>query len=160
MGREVRDLVLHALALTVVAFLLHFTWENIQCPLFFKHGSYDASFGSMALASLGDVGITWALYATVAGVSWRWRWSPQDWSWRQWLTLIGLAIAIAWAIEAHALANHRWSYKALTPLFPGTNVSVIPVLQLLVLTPLAFWLADRLVRRLKALLSGASTRLR
>lgn len=158
MGREARGVALHALTLTAVAFLLHFIWENIQCPIFFEHGSYDASLGSMAMASLVDVVITWALYATVAGVSRRWRWSAQGWSWRQWLTLIGLAIAIAWAIEVRALANHRWSYKALTPLLPGTNVSVIPVLQLLVLTPLAFWLADRLVRRLKALPSGASTR--
>ncbi len=153
-------MVRHALALTVVAFLLHFTWENIQCPVFFEHGSYDASLGSMALASLGDVGITWVLYAAVAGVSRRWRWSAQGWSWRQWLTLMGLALATSWAIEAHALANHRWSYTALAPLLPGTNVSVVPVLQLLALTPLAFWLADRVVRRLKAPPAAASEHFR
>jgi hypothetical protein len=96
----------------------------------------------MALATLGDVGVTWALYAAVAVVSRRWRWSAQGWSWRQWATLLGLAFAIGWAIEARALASHRWSYKALTPLVPGMNVSVIPIFQLLVLTPLAFRLAD------------------
>jgi hypothetical protein len=134
--------VLHAFALTLVAFVLHFVWENIQCPIFFEHGSYDASLGGMALATLGDVGITWALYAAVAVVSRQWRWSAQGWSWRQWVTLLGLALAIGWAIEARALARHRWSYKAFTPLLPSMNVSVIPLLQLLVLTPLAFRLAD------------------
>jgi hypothetical protein len=145
--REAEHDVLHAFALSIVAFVLHFTWENIQCPIFFEHGSFDASPGSMVLATLGDVGVTWVLYAAVAVVSWRWRWSAQGWSWRQWVALLGLALAIGWAIEARALARHRWSYKALTPLLPGTNVSVIPLLQLLVLTPLALWLADRVASR-------------
>ncbi len=142
MSRRARHDVLHAFALSVVAFVLHLAWENIQCRIFFEHGSYDASQRGMALATLGDVGITWALYAAVAVVSWQWRWSAQRWSWWQWVMLLCLALAIGWAIETRALARHRWSYKALTPLLPGMNVSVIPILQLLVLTPLAFRLAD------------------
>jgi hypothetical protein len=141
-SRRARNDVLHASALTLVAFVLHFVWENIQCPIFFEHGSYDASPGGMALATLGDMGITWALYAAVAVISRQWRWSAQGWSWRQWVTLLGLALTIGWAIETRALARHRWSYKAFTPLLPSMNVSVIPLLQLLVLTPLAFRLAD------------------
>ena len=137
----VRQDALHALALTVVAVVLHGTWENVQCPIFFEHGSYDASPRGMALATLGDVGITWALYAAVAAVSWQWRWSAQRWSWRQWATLLGLALVLGWSIETRALALNRWSYKAHTPLVPGTSVSVIPILQLLVLTPLVFRLA-------------------
>ncbi|MEP6994494.1 MAG: hypothetical protein ABI968_08245 [Acidobacteriota bacterium] len=146
MSRRATHDVSHAFALSVVAFVLHLAWESIQCPVFFEHGSYDASPGGMALASVGDVGITWALYAAVALVSWQWRWSAQGWSRRQWAVLLGLALAIGWGIEARALANHRWSYKALTPLLPGLNVSVIPILQLLVLAPLIFRLADLVLR--------------
>ncbi len=134
--------MLHAFALSVGAFVLHLAWETIQCPIFFEHGSYDASPWGMVLATVGDVGITWTLYAAVAVSSWQWRWSVQRWSWQRWATLLGLACAIGVVIESRALARHLWSYRALTPLLPGMKVSVIPILQLMVLPPLAFRLAD------------------
>ena len=34
----------------------------------------------------------------------------------------------------------RWSYTADNPRIPGTEVSVLPVAQLLILFPLSFWL--------------------
>jgi SAM-dependent methyltransferase len=130
-----------------VAFVLHFGWEAIQCPIFFVHRGYVAGWGGMALASLGDVALTWVLHAVVAGVSRRWRWTRGPWSWGQWAWLLGGALGVAVGIERVALARDLWSYRAAMPVIPGLGVGVVPVLQLLVLTPLTFALAERLVPR-------------
>ena len=141
-----REALLHAGVLTALAFGLHFVWESAQCPLFFVHGSYDASRTGMLRATLGDVGLTWLIYIVPAGISGRWRWTAGRWGWPKVLALIVIATALSIAIEARALANGSWRYKELTPLVPGTRVSVLPVLQLLLLTPLVFAGADRMTK--------------
>lgn len=118
----------------------------MQCPLFFVHGSYDASRAGMLRATVGDVGLTWLIYIVLAGISGRWRWTVGRWGWPRALTLIVFATALSLAIESRALANGSWRYKDLTPLVPGTRISVLPVLQLLLLTPLVFAGADRMTK--------------
>ena len=48
-----------------------------------------------------------------------------------------IAIVVEWA-AIHWL--HRWSYTAQMPLIPGLEIGVTPVLQMLVLPPLIFWM--------------------
>ncbi|MEO6323180.1 MAG: hypothetical protein ABIT01_18235 [Thermoanaerobaculia bacterium] len=93
-----------------------------------------------------SITITWLLYPAVAAASRRWRRSEVPWTWTLWAALSGLEIVIALAIEGRALSSGRWSYNTSAPLFPGTNLSIVPVLQLVLLTPLVFRLSDRLSR--------------
>lgn len=57
------------------------------------------------------------------------------------LTLLVVALALASGVELYALAAGRWTYTDIAPLVPGTKISVLPVMQLLVLLPLSLFLA-------------------
>jgi hypothetical protein len=50
---------------------------------------------------------------------------------------IGLSLLLEW----HALETGRWGYTDAAILLPGTSVSALPVLQLVLLFPLSFALA-------------------
>ena len=60
----------HAAILSVVAFLLHFAWENVQCPLFFVHGTYEATWRGMTTATLGaGVAVSTAMLSRVVSIA-------------------------------------------------------------------------------------------
>jgi hypothetical protein len=140
----------HAATLSVIAFLLHFAWENVQCPLFFVHGTYEATWRGMTTATLGDVVITWALYSCIAAARRDWRWPAAGWKFRDWGLFVALALLIGFAIELRALGQDRWVYRVGTPLVPGTRVSIIPLLQLLLLTPAVVQLSEAATRRFRS----------
>ena len=134
----------HAIWLSITSFALHFLWESIQCPLLYVHGSCDASWLGMIRASLGDVVITWFIFGTVAAVSIRWRWDAERWDSRQWITLICIALVLGVGVELRALATGRWMYEPAMPVVPAVQVGIVPLLQLLVLSPVCFRFAARL----------------
>lgn len=136
----------HAVVLSLVSFALHFAWENVQCPLLYVHGSYDASWLGMVRATSGDVLLTWSIYASVAVVSGRWRWDAEPWSARAWAVLVAAAIVLGIAVEVQALATGRWTYTPSMPVSPGLGVGLVPVAQLLILTPGSIRLAARFAR--------------
>ena len=137
----------HAVVLSLAAFVAHFLWETVQCPLFFVHGTYDATWRGMIVASLGDVVITWILYAAIAARRRDWRWPSAGWRSADWVVFSILAVAVGFAIEMRALHEGRWRYTPETPLVPGTDVSIVPIVQLLILTPAVIWLSEVLIRR-------------
>jgi hypothetical protein len=136
----------YALSLSLLAFVAHFVWENVQCGALFVHGSFDATLGGMLFASAGDVLLTWVIYIAVAAAARRWTWPGQVWGWRIWLALEVAAIALAIAIEARALGTGRWQYVDAMPLLPWTSIGLVPILQLTLVTPLVVRLNERLVR--------------
>jgi hypothetical protein len=133
--------------LSITAFVLHFAWENAQCIAFFVHASSAPTQVDMVRATLGDVAMTWLAYAAVSLACRQWNWPFGTWSWMEWGTLAGSALVMSVAVERFAIASGRWSYTANNPLVPGTDVSVLPIAQLLLLLPLSFWLAAFPVRR-------------
>lgn len=127
--------------LSVIVFVLHFVWEIRQCTVFFVHGFYDETLAGMVRATLGDVVITWMIYGAIALAS-----RDPDWSVRRrttfrWTMMVTLSLGVAMLIEKRALARGAWSYTDLAPIFPVVEVSGVPVLQFVLLTPLAFALA-------------------
>lgn len=134
----------HAVALSVLAFLMHSVWEWGQCSIFFVHGSFEPTWSGMVVATAGDVFLTWTIYAVVALVSRRWRWSQGTWTWTQIGVLIGTSLTLAVAGERWALGTGRWDYSGAMPMVPGLGVGFVPLLQLLLLTPLVILIVDRL----------------
>ena len=57
------------------------------------------------------------------------------------------ATGIAILIERRALALGLWAYTPITPILPGVGVSLVPIIQLLLITPAAFLLAEWAVSR-------------
>lgn len=133
----------HFLILGGLAFAFHFVWESIQCSIFFVHGSYDATWWGMVKAAAGDVGLTWTLYGIVAVAGRRWRWGVRPWGWDRTAALVAGALALGVAVELRGLHQGRWSYTEVAPLVPYLDVSVVPLVQLLLLTPLVVVLAER-----------------
>lgn len=126
--------------LSTIAFVLHFAWENVQCAAFFVHATSAPTQVDMVRATLGDLAMTWLAYATVALATRSWNWPFRRWTCKEWGALVGTALVMSVAVERLAIASGRWSYTANNPRVPGTDVSVLPVAQLLLLLPLSFWL--------------------
>ena len=133
--------------LSVIAFALHFGWENAQCIAFFVHASSAPTQVDMVQATLGDVAMTWLAYVAVSLATRQWNWPFHKWAWMEWGSLAGSALVMSVAVERFAIASGRWSYTANNPLVPGTDVSVLPIAQLLLLLPLSFWLTELIVSR-------------
>ena len=131
----------HFVVLSLVSFFLHLIWEYVQCPLFYLHGSLKPTHTAMLIATVGDVGITWLLYALLALYRKHWTWSLDQWRVTDLLLIEGLSLGVATSIEIRALDSGKWSYTPNTPLVPGTSVSFIPLLQLALLVPVSIFLA-------------------
>jgi len=141
-----RVIVVHALSVTGSAFVLHYLWENMQCPRFFIHTGGDAGQPAMVFATLGDVAMTWIAQGLVAVVSKRWLWVLGPWRFRQWALLLVAALALSFLVESWALATSRWAYTVINPRVPGMSISALPVAQMVLLFPLTFGLSRKIVR--------------
>ena len=58
--------------------------------------------------------------------------------------LLIVAVAIEW-IAVHIL--QRWEYAAGMPIIPGTSVGIAPILQMLILPPVIFYIAGVWIKR-------------
>jgi len=136
-----RYLAIYGIALLLVAFALHLGWEFVQCQPFFVHGSVPPTVPGMLAATAGDLGLTGLAYAGTALAAGSWGWPAGRWGARVWLSLMGWAIGLGLFIEWRALNTGRWAYNDAAILLPGTSVSALPILQLVLLFPLSFALA-------------------
>lgn len=147
-ARMKRILILLA-AVSGIAFGLHLAWEYLQCGPFFIHGALRPSNVAMIMATLGDVAMTIVAYVAVSAVSRSLHWPLSRWGVLQWVALEVCAVSFALGIEWMGLAMGRWAYTDLAPRLPGMNVSLLPILQLVILFPLTFDVAARITRRLQ-----------
>ena len=133
------------------AFLLSFPWEMIQSPLF--EGMVDMPHWDgvkyCTRAAFGDTAIMLVAFWVVAAATGRGR---------SWLTqsgrmpvvaivLVGVVIAVV--IEALATSGRwleGWTYSVHMPMVPGTNIGLVPILQWIILPPMAVLLARRQLR--------------
>jgi hypothetical protein len=132
-----------------ISFALHFAWESIQCPLFFVHERIPPTWGRMIRATMGDIVLTGIAWLAVSLASRDALWFLGRWRWVHWAALISVGLALSILIEIYALRTERWSYAAEAPLLPGTEICLVPVVQLLVLLPASFALTRGALRRVE-----------
>jgi len=130
-------------AVTGFAFLVHLPWEFWQAPMF--SGMRDAAHWQATLfctrATLGDAGIALVAYATVAGITRRWRWLLEmEWSKVLGFIVVGLVLSVGFELVSVYVLD-RWVYEPSMPVFGG--VGLTPLLQWVFLPPLGLWLARR-----------------
>lgn len=132
--------------------LLNLPWEFIQVPLF-EHMADAAHWQATKLclrAALGDGLMSVAAYLAAAGLL-------RDRYWAIDVRLDGRAVAAFMAlplattivIERLALAGvwlDGWRYSELMPVVPLIGVGLSPLVQWIVLPPLALWLVRRQIR--------------
>lgn len=129
--------------LTIVAFLLHIIWENVQSPLYAGFQSFSLHFPMCFIGTVGDVVITLLVLAFLRLLKKDNLQTAADF---MALAIIGFIIAVI--IEQHALLIGKWNYAQAMPLVPYFRVGLTPILQMTILLPLSFYLTQLLKRPL------------
>lgn len=138
--RDARRLVVGTFVSAVV---LNFAWETAQAPLYEPMGTAWQATRRCFVASLGDglmVLLAVAIGATLFRSS-RWFVEPK-------LATNAVAafagLVIGGGVEQWGLTGGRWAYQVHMPRVPGTDMGVVPLAQMVILTPLSLWLAGRM----------------
>jgi len=127
------------------SFLLNLAWETIQTPLFIfeQQSSFSALMGCLLFCSGVDALMTLIAFWLVA-------FARRDRSWflrrkaKDWILFVALAIILALLSEYTAVHyRNLWEYSAFMPLIPGLDIGVVPIVQWLLLPPIALWISNR-----------------
>lgn len=143
-----RNDVLRRLAIVfMIAVPVNYLWELGQSPLYLPPSRLGDMLWHCFVASLGDGVIIGLIYGACAIL-----FRDRDWYGRmsvaRWGALLTVNLAVGISVEWVGLRLHRWSYADAMPLVPGVAVGLVPVLQMLVLPPLVFWVCRmRALRR-------------
>jgi hypothetical protein len=135
------DVGAEVVTLFVVAVLFNYAWELAQSPLYAEMDSPRTVWWHCFVASLGD-GLLVLLIFAVGWIAFH----RQDWFVRPGVHEYGvmLAAGLVMSVSVEWIAVHivgRWTYTERMPLVPGLGVGIVPILQMLVLPPLIFWVA-------------------
>ncbi|MCB0362570.1 MAG: hypothetical protein KDD35_07605 [Bdellovibrionales bacterium] len=93
---------------------------------------------------MGDMAITLVTFFVIGWLNKSLGWIKEPWKRWHWYAMISLAVIFSFSIELFSLRASRWAYTEITPLMFG-QISILPVLQLVILFPLIFYLSKRLV---------------
>ena len=124
----------------ILSFLLNFTWELFQLPLY-KNSVYDIShIAFCALATVADVIMVLLLYFGLALIFKNPFWIQQL-NWQRITLVIFVGGTGAMLSEMRHLKLASWAYAAVMPLLPVVKVGVAPVLQFMLLPLLSYLLS-------------------
>lgn len=133
-----KKLLKNLLVVAIISFILQYTWEYLQCGTFFIMPA-DISLSHLMLsATFGDVNMTIILYLLLSFANRDFNWIINKWESKEYIIMSLYALFLSFYFEVHALYTGRWSYSSAMPLFPNTNIGLIPVMQLLILFPVTF----------------------
>lgn len=151
-------LFLSVVAVAIISFILNLFWENAQAPLYQGYDTFWQHFWICLPATLWDVVIILFIYGIIALIhrdsNWLVHTQPSFFwrktGWKAVFTSIILGTFIAVFIEKRALAEGRWEYTTSMPLIPipfipGGDVALFPVLQMIILPILTFYLVQILL---------------
>ncbi|MDP3741179.1 MAG: hypothetical protein Q8R08_02520 [bacterium] len=133
--------------IVTIGFLINLIWEIAQMPFYRDFDPLRDHFWLCFFASLGDVFIILVLYAIVAHLRKSLFWIGKI-KWVDILFVVMLATFTAIAIEKWALSTGQWQYALAMPKFFGTNVGLFPILQMMLLPILTFYISGRFIRAL------------
>ena len=133
--------------LAVFALLLNFPWEVLQAPLFdgMAAAPHSAVIGACLQATLGDAVIMLLAHAGIVAVTRRRRWVLTP-SRREVAGFVAVGVGITAVIEWLATRGHwaqTWAYSTAMPVIPGIEIGVSPLLQWVVVPPVALWFVRR-----------------
>lgn len=129
--------------LFVVSVVLNYFWEIGQAFLFVGMDSWSTIWWHCFVASLGDGLMVWTIHAAGYIFLGRSDWfvAPQLKGYGVMLTTgLLLAVVVEW-LAVHVL--RRWAYTANMPVIPvitGVNIGITPLLQMLMLPPVIFYI--------------------
>lgn len=128
----------------IYSFLLNLAWETIQAPLFVfeQQSSFPALTGCLLLCSGVDALMTLIVFWSVA-VAQRDRLGFLKQKATDWISFVALGLFLAVLSEYTAIHyRNLWEYSGLMPVIPGLNIDLVPVVQWLLLPPIALLLTS------------------
>ena len=147
-GRITRLTDLPEFNVVIFAVLLNYPWEFLQAPLYEGMATAD-HWDAVKIctgAALGDGVIMLTAFWAVAAVS-RNRWWFLRPDRRQIASFVAVGVAVTILLERLATMSVHpdwgWTYADAMPLLPGTGVGLSPLLQWIILPPLAIWFVRR-----------------
>jgi len=132
----------------VFAFLLNYPWESLQAPLFagMRTAAHWDAVKACTQASLGDAAIMLFAYLGVAGAT-RDRWWFRSPLYGPITGFVCLGVIITILIEYLATTsvnpNWGWRYANSMPVLPLIGLGLTPLLQWLLIPPIAIWFVRR-----------------
>ncbi|GAB6098781.1 hypothetical protein JCM16358_06600 [Halanaerocella petrolearia] len=144
-----KKFIRNLLVVAVVSLVLHGVWEFAQCGIFYtmEGQSTFEQYLLMFSATSGDVGIAVGLYLILVFTTGNLDWLMEKMDRKDIVISILYSLFVSFYFEVHALYHNRWGYSEQMPLFPGTNIGLLPVLQLLILLPLAFIISKYIIEK-------------
>lgn len=132
----------------IFAFLLNFPWEFLQAPLFkeMTDATHWEAVKVCTRATIGDAAIMLIAYSSVAagGLNRWWFKKPR---WLEMTAFIALGVIITIAIEYLATRTEHWAgaweYSTSMPTLPFLGTGLTPLLQWILLPPIAIWFVRR-----------------
>lgn len=134
------------LVVIIISFILQYLWEYWQCGIFYNMGADPLHSLLMWSATFGDVMMTVGLYLLLSAINKDFNWILNRWDIKEYLFMLFYALFFSFYFEASALHTGRWGYSLAMPLFPNTNIGLIPVLQLIILFPITFLISKFIIK--------------
>jgi len=132
--------------ITVLSFLLNFSWELIQIPLY-KDSSYSIDhIAFCALASVADALMVLLLYFSFALIFKNLFWIIHI-KWQHVVILILIGGTGAVLAEIRHLSLGTWAYADSMQIIPIVNVGLPPVLQFMILPSVVYFVSLLLLKR-------------
>ncbi|MGK0186442.1 MAG: hypothetical protein ACI9R3_002225 [Verrucomicrobiales bacterium] len=135
-------------ATMVAGFVMNEIWEMVQMPAYVETAgrSWASTLALCTRAAVGDVGIILGICGAGTLAAGDPNWCLRD-RWNIYATAAVLGLVYAVLVEQAALASGRWSYTESMPVVPVLGAGVWPLLQMTLLPPLTFWIAQWCARR-------------
>ena len=136
--------------LAIFALLLNFPWEILQAPLFegMAGAPHSTVISACLRATVGDMVILLTAHAGVALITRRRLWlsKPSGGEVAGFMAIgVGITAAIEW-LSARGHWVQSWVYAAAMPVIPVVDLGLSPLLQWVVIPPVAIWFVVRLAR--------------
>ena len=130
-------------ATVLVSFVLNEIWEMAQMSGYVETAghSWSSTLALCTRAAVGDVGIILGICAAGSLAAGDLSWGLRG-RWNIYATAAVLGLAYAALVEHAALAAERWSYTERMLVVPGLGAGLWPLLQMTLLPPLTFWIAQ------------------
>lgn len=142
-ARHHRNFFLRAVKIFIVASLVNYPWEVGQIVFYDFSGNLGDAARHCLVPSLGDGVILLIIYLTGLAVFQRLDWADKPGR-KTYAMMLGTGLIVAVAVEWFGMVLlGRWQYNPLMPTLPWLNLGLLPLLQMLVLPPLIFFLVAR-----------------
>ncbi|WP_432666041.1 hypothetical protein R9X47_07025 [Wukongibacter baidiensis] len=140
----------NVIVIVFIAAILQYAWEYWQCGIFYIMDNEKSKQTLLMLsATIGDINMTVILYLLLAFANKDFNWIMKRWKFKEYIIMSLYALFLSFYFEVNALYTERWEYSEAMPLFPGTNIGFIPVIQLLILFPVTFLISKVVLKKFR-----------